>query len=464
VKKIRLFLIVLIAWVMFALPTQAQFICHVTAPFETGLDTGIESSFYTALGCNGNDCTAAMLSAVFYGDTGGYQIFFLHSNDGGFTWKVQNPGLPLQNGKNVAIFNIQQIDSLHVIAAGDADLVMHTSDGGATWQQQKLPTTNPIADVSFSDSLHGIIVTSDTPVAIFLTSDGGNNWIPNSFLRAGAWQCHDYGQGKYRLFTNTSGIIYTTTDNWQTVDSTNPIYLNDSGQINYSYELADCNFGAGDTMIAYGVHWTSGFANNYPLITRTTDGGAHWITVYDDTNEFITAAQVMSSINRDTIVVGFGGVDAETRDKVLLSIDRGVTWHIDTLIFTDTNFTAGYHVFFGYNAYGIALNSKGDLIGAFNWSDLFSSLIIGESTVASVNSSTSTSNNQAQIYPNPATETVTITSLEAGGTMHLLDILGREVLQAITPASGSLTLDVSSLPSGLYYISDGIARAKFVKE
>jgi hypothetical protein len=433
------FFIVLIAWVAFALPTRAQFICQVTAPYETGLDTGIQASIYTALGCNGNDCTAATLSTVFYGDTGGYQIFFLHSVDGGLTWKLQNPGLPLQNGENVAIFNIQQIDSLNVIATGNADLVMHTSDGGATWQKQKLPTTNPIQDVSFSDSLHGIIVTSDTPVAIFVTSDGGNNWTPNSFLRIGAWQCHDYGQGKYRLFINTSGVTYTTTDNFQTVDSTGPIYLNDSGLIDYSYEPAYCNFGAGDTMIAYGVHWSSGFANNYPVITRTTDGGAHWNTVYDDTNEFITAAQVMSDINRDTIVVGTGGVDAQTRDKILFSTDRGVTWHMDTLIFTDTNFTAGFDVFYGYNAYGIALNPKGDLVGAYSWSTHFSSMIIGVPGVAGVNTDNSTSSNQTQIYPNPFSQStqITFTSQAAGyAEVSIVNMLGVEVARLFSGELG----------------------------
>ena len=62
------------------------------------------------------------------------------------------------------------------------------------------------------------------------------------------------------------------------------------------------------------------------------------------------------------------------------------------------------------------------------------------------------------IFPNPTTDKIQITSSE--GNISILDPLGRsyEVKQ-----TGN-TLDVSSLPSGVYFLSDGRSRAKFVKE
>jgi hypothetical protein len=45
-----------------------------------------------------------------------------------------------------------------------------------------------------------------------------------------------------------------------------------------------------------------------------------------------------------------------------------------------------------------------------------------------------------------------------------IDILGREVLRGAVPADGLLKLDVSSLPSGLYFVTGGNWRAKFAKE
>ncbi len=61
-------------------------------------------------------------------------------------------------------------------------------------------------------------------------------------------------------------------------------------------------------------------------------------------------------------------------------------------------------------------------------------------------------------YPNPATSSISITN--SNGPLSILDPLGRsyEVKQ-----TGN-TLDVSALPSGVYFVSDGHTRAKFVKE
>jgi hypothetical protein len=62
------------------------------------------------------------------------------------------------------------------------------------------------------------------------------------------------------------------------------------------------------------------------------------------------------------------------------------------------------------------------------------------------------------VYPNPATNSISIAN--SNRPLSILDPLGRsyEVKQ-----TGN-TLDVSSLPPGVYFLSDGVSRAKFVKE
>ncbi len=78
--------------------------------------------------------------------------------------------------------------------------------------------------------------------------------------------------------------------------------------------------------------------------------------------------------------------------------------------------------------------------------------------LAGVTSVTFPSTISLSIYPNPAANTLTIE--RAVGAISILDPLGRsyDVKQ-----TGN-TLDVSSLPSGVYFVSDGKRRAKFVKE
>jgi hypothetical protein len=62
-----------------------------------------------------------------------------------------------------------------------------------------------------------------------------------------------------------------------------------------------------------------------------------------------------------------------------------------------------------------------------------------------------------EVYPNPARD---VLHVEASGSVQVLDALGRAY--ALPNHDG--TLDVSQLPVGVYYISDGKQRARFVKE
>ncbi len=62
-----------------------------------------------------------------------------------------------------------------------------------------------------------------------------------------------------------------------------------------------------------------------------------------------------------------------------------------------------------------------------------------------------------RIFPNPASNSITV---ELAGTVTIYDPLGRVYK---VPIHGN-TLDISSLPAGVYYLSDGSGRAKFVKE
>jgi hypothetical protein len=66
-------------------------------------------------------------------------------------------------------------------------------------------------------------------------------------------------------------------------------------------------------------------------------------------------------------------------------------------------------------------------------------------------------------YPNPASGQLVLTSSRAGMPVQVLDVLGREVMTGIIPASGQLVLDVSLLPPGTYYVSEGHTEVKFVK-
>jgi Secretion system C-terminal sorting domain len=68
-----------------------------------------------------------------------------------------------------------------------------------------------------------------------------------------------------------------------------------------------------------------------------------------------------------------------------------------------------------------------------------------------------------QAYPNPASGSLTITSVNSGEPVQILDVLGRVVMNGVISTNGSLTLDVSSLSTGTYYVSAGHTEVKFIK-
>ena len=72
-----------------------------------------------------------------------------------------------------------------------------------------------------------------------------------------------------------------------------------------------------------------------------------------------------------------------------------------------------------------------------------------------------------KLYPNPATDILTVETQTAKGTYQLVDITGKTLFLGTAPAP-KFTLDISSLSSGVYFISvtDGERQAvgKVVKE
>jgi hypothetical protein len=252
----------------------------------------------------------------------------------------------------------------------------------------------------------------------------------------------------YRMFRTTTGITYTTRDNWNSIDSTAPFISNPDGTTPYTFYY--CNFGRSDTIFAYGFHQLASFKLS-PYIARTTDAGQHWVSVYDDTMVLSGYVHCLSGVNRDTLVAGITGYP----NVSLLSNDRGATWDVDSLTYRDTNFIEEKYT-------GIGLNAEGNLVAAFDGPG-YTSLVIGRHALSGVAASDMKAP-AVQVFPNPAITSVTVTNELPERTVRVLDLLGREVLRGVVPPNGTLTLDVSSLPTDLYFVSDGISRVKFVKE
>jgi len=432
----RCFLILSVVPIV-ARPTFAQINWSVTHPCQID----VNKYTFTALGGCGNWFTAAARKTQY---PIALQFIFLRSNDGGMTWTEQDAGLPKSNQANHDKFSIlKQIDSLNAIAGSDAGLILRTMDGGNSWQKQTAgDSVYPIEDIDFSDALNGILIKGGWLTQIWITSDGGTHWMPAPFQELNCAQCHTSGPGHYKVFGYASGPLYTTDDNWVTVDSA---FV--SGPLVYHNRiLAYCDFGKTDLMFAYGTYTSS--LGDYGLVARTSDNGKTWS---DTTVSFFDNILYMTDPDRDTIVA-----TGSTVSHVLISFDHGMTWNNDTSIATAGADTVPLYGL-DFPA-GIFLTAADRVVAAFNDDPLVGkgSLVVGTFAQASVRNNSV--KNGSLVYPNPTSGILHIEGFTKA--VRIRDALGR--IYSLT-AIGN-TFNVSSLSAGIYFITDGISEASFVKQ
>ncbi len=272
------------------------------------------------------------------------------------------------------------------------------------------------------------------------TSDGGRHWNIASFGGAYLWQCHSYGNGKFRLFKYDNGQMYTTLDNFKTIDITKPVFdsLNDPRH----NILIGCTFGGGDTVLAFGEHLrddTIRQFGGYELIMRSIDGGVHWVKPFIFFSGVFGVVRYTTSMDRDTVIA-----IGEEYNKFFLSTDRGATWNMDTLIL-DTNYNQR-------RSFGLSMTGDGHPLAILTSSPgQAGQAILVRGSWEKLNVIDKITYN-TRIYPNPASETVTIVSVDVSRPIHIIDLLGREVMHGILSEQGKFTVDVSKILPGVYEV------------
>jgi photosystem II stability/assembly factor-like uncharacterized protein len=312
--------------------------------------------------------------------------------------------------------------------------VCHTNNSGKTWVvDSNRDTSGGVTNcIYFVDSLIGY--EGGPGLLLFRTSDGGKNWR----------QVHsetDSDEEVYQIkFCNPKlglaicgqfvTLIARTTDSGMTW--TNPTFLN--GFVG----------GCSPRNLFYLNPQNAWFADNCYLY-HSSDSGQTWAMVSSEIAPQSTFSSICFADSVHGIATAIGGTSWTDPLIVGYTSDGGKSWQTSSI---DSEALNGFTSFIDTNtAY----------VGGF---DAVFRLVPGELSVQS----SQLTNLKMEVYPNPASETITIITSDAGYTVHLVDILGREILHGTIPSSGSLALDVSSLPSGLYYISDGHWQAKFMKE
>jgi len=397
------------------------------------------------------------------------------SSDAGKTWQKNNVGL-----SNMTIASLVKRDNKRTYICTKENGVYSSENGGELWQHM---------DNFRNGYIHQVLFHGDT---IFLGSryngfhisyDNGTTWHIvdyNGLSESGVGTQLMYKEGNTIYFaSNRYGDgLYSTTDFGQTW------VVKKNGLIdNIFFNSIDVR---GDTIAAgsfNGVYITTDHGDSWKLtendvrketpcvlfyknalwivtdslgVMRSMDLGKTWepkngglanLGVHKilPCRNFLVAAAKMnvSLVNEEWIISGYGGI--------LASTDDGETW-----INISGNFPVQDVEFIATDNENIYAGTTGTGIYAAKIDDL----------VLSSAEEVPVSDISLRIYPNPSNSiiTVSIADNSQNQIIHIYDVLGECVQELkVMPLQSEVTIDISSLEKGTYYIGTNSTHGAFVK-
>ncbi len=282
-------------------------------------------------------------SSIMY--TGSSTVGIYKTTDGGTSWNTANTGL-----LNTAVLSLAiSASNPQILYAGTNygtnDGVYKTTDGGGSWtrlvngiqetqkgiQAISVDPTNP--DVAYIAVFDGV---SDSPVGLYKTSDGGNNWNASNngvgaiknFLSLAIDPVNPnnvYAGTSFAVATSTGpSTIYKSTDagaNWTEVNNGLPLDPTDINPVRtLSISSADPN------VVIAGL-----FVNSADLLGGlyvTTDGGTSWTRKWDGAPQTVGTLLRSTAIKPGSTQEFFVGLDISTVTNIGVwgTTDGGTTW------------------------------------------------------------------------------------------------------------------------------------------
>jgi len=381
----------------------------------------------------GRDSGVVITDTVIYGisDTVVLTITAI-TTDGGNTWHENKSNI----AKNGIYGNVSATDVNHIWDAR-GQFIYQTTDGGKNWEtytnQDSVGTK--VSSIYFIDSLTGF--EGGGGMTMHRTSDGGKTWQLVHHSETDSMYYPIY----YISFSTPMLGIATTYDigTW--------VLRTTDGGFNWIF-TTDIHSGVGNR--SYGLSYSDPSNVFFPELRafhHSTDSGKTWIWIdpkppfpgYFSAIAFVDSLHgVASGRNpaRDSLVLGY-------------TSDAGNTWRT---IWIDSS-AGGKSGFFNFAAFpnpSVAYIGGSNAVFRLSTADL----AVQESPLVSDGVKIEIEAGKLLIMmPN-----------EHGDRLNIFDILGREVSRGVIPPDGSLKLDVSTLQSGIYFVSTGNWFGKFAKE
>jgi photosystem II stability/assembly factor-like uncharacterized protein len=357
------------------------------------------------------------------GYTVGNQGTILKTIDGGTTWNIQSSKTDLE----LIYVCSPEVNTVFVVAVNG--MILKTSDGGTNWMVQLTGTDFTLTDVYFMGANSLFAVGSHWDSAVILSAINGEAWNiqyavitewPVAWLSSIYFSDSNtgYAAGGRAHANQTEGLLLKTTDGGITWD----VLPTETVPLNSAFFT-----GSDKGYIAGGFCNETGCSGE---ILKTSDGGTTWITQNIPPNTE-TLNSVCFSDGNTGFIAGDNGI-------IFKTIDGGTTWsfqysnvnqHLNTIYFPDI--TTGYIV--GDSGTILKTTNGGFPVGMDE-----------KQQMSSLN-----------IYPNPATDQLTIELSEPGsninGTITIFGMSGLALIQQQVRDSRT-EINISSLPKGVYFV------------
>ncbi|MCX6162341.1 MAG: YCF48-related protein [Ignavibacteriae bacterium] len=273
-------------------------------------------------------------------------IYFLNDNTGycindSYIFKTTNGGMNWNTNysSSLMLTRIYFKNQTTGFVIGKSGMIAGTTNSGSSWFIRSAVSAGNFTDIAFANDMRGFITGESGD--LISTTDGGVTWPIFQYIGSHLYGIDfaDQNTGSLCGYTSTGSIIHTTDggDNWtiQTplhetiaeivhISPTVILSFSDRGQI-----YRTTNEGTIWDTITKGINTEIlhlcfvdsliGFATFYNGVTRTTDGGAHWIKLYAPV---LNMADDIKFINRNTGFV-IGGYSYMTLCK---TTDGGTNW------------------------------------------------------------------------------------------------------------------------------------------
>lgn len=335
------------------------------------------------------------------------------TTNGGINWSPQNSQYTAQR---FMAFEILHPDTVYI--CGNYGKILRTYNGGQNWNTLYSDTNLQVWALDFVNSFTGYAAGSFG--TILKTTNRGDNW---SLLNTGISNAF---QGIYFMNENTgfvsgSIIVLKTTNggnSWSNLNTPN-----------ISFET--------NTDVYFSNSLTGFFSTNAGRIGRTSDGGANWTIVRDQSGDAVWRLSFTDSLT------GYGCTSGGNAVKTL---NGGLNWYNQSTPLSE-------------NLYGIHFPAK-DTGFICSWSGKILKTVNGGGGSVFINSG-SVSLNDFKLYqnfPNPFNPVTTISyqlPYKANVSLKVYNVAGKEVALLVnenkSPGFYEFSFDGSGLSSGIYY-------------